>query len=886
MTHLFRLAGAAGLLLAVVGPTALPQTSTATAAAEVCDRGVTADDGGGWVALNPRFPAGAPGVTLVAAPAFAPDVIYATNGAAVVRTLDGGCTWRAVYTASAQAGVAEITALAAPSSATNSNYLYVGVTTTLVGGITRPSVAVSTRRGESGSWVVAEPTSALPPVGKITGVTASPQLPASGFAVVELDASAARRSLVYASSDAGATWERRTAPYDEFTGSQLVAHPTRQVELFALDKRQVVHSGDGGTTFSSASPGGPVSGFAAAPGAGGVRLAAARADRAAYARSDDGGLTWENRKTTVDVSDLAMAPLQDLVGFSAGTDFYLHSPRAGEVRRSPMGGAPSQLVLSSPTADGFAVTGVRGGSVLRLVLSDDLRVVPPTVGPGGVLTPVRIRVGGTKQFPSLLAPAQLRVSLPAGAKRVLPYRLLVPRTPTPVDAMFLVDTTGSMGGTINGLRQDIAKIVSALDDAGLDAQFGLGDFRDYPMERPDSSNWPYKLVREIGPAAGMKAALDTLEAGGGTDGPESTLAALLQSTTGEGHEGYIAPGQQARYRKHALKLAFAATDAEFHRAGDPNYGYDGRGYSLPWPGPEFETVMEAMRRAGVHQVGLAVSPNATDDLTKAARETETFAPDGGVDCNGDGLIDVKAEEPLVCDVSAGVNAGIVDVGGVGPPGQSGLTAAVVSLANGIPDLKAVTLRVSSGKRFARIAAGAPRRVLNLRADNDLDYGVQLSCPVAPPSRQLIELTASTSLRELASADIVLDCGGPPIAPLPVELPAAAAVAAAPAAAPAAAQPVPNPQPNPNPNPNPQANAAPNVNSGLVEQSETEAQLALAVGDVDALSSEAGEELAMSARTRPPEADLAFVAAAALLLSLATSVAVRNRSRPQACDQPR
>ena len=88
-----------------------------------------------------------------------------------------------------------------------------------------------------------------------------------------------------------------------------------------------------------------------------------------------------------------------------------------------------------------------------------------------------------------------------------PYRLLVPRTPTQIDVLFLIDSTGSMGPVIDALKTGIGQIASALgrNGAGLDIHIGIGDFRDYPA--PDGpgqpGDWPWRLdqgVRAITPA--------------------------------------------------------------------------------------------------------------------------------------------------------------------------------------------------------------------------------------------------------------------------------------------------------------------------------------------------------------------------------------------------
>lgn len=820
--------------------------------------GSTESVGGGWIASAPNYPAGHGETSLVASPAFDPNLIYASNGTVVMRSVDAGCGWALVYTAGT-AGVlpgskSSITALTVPSSANNSRFVYVGTTHTLVTGVSTPAVAVSTDRGAH----FTEQTSGLPTVGSVTSLAANPQVPDVAYVTVALDVTATTSQQLFATTDGGATWKQRTPTGDSFPGEQLTVHPTAQTELFAVSGGKVVRSTDGGASFVAASPAGTVRSLSSAPGAGGVRLVATRSD-GAVATSSSLGESWAGVSSPVKAYSAAAAPLQPFVAVSGPTGAFLLLPAAIDI--GPGGAGPSSLAVTAPTAKGFAITGIRGGTLMRVTVDPSGRPIQPVVGPGGRLTPVTLLpVGAVTQFPSLILPAGVHVSLAAGETRTLPYRMLVPRTPTPVDVLFVVDSTNSMAPVIDDLRKGISAMVNSLNSAGLNVRIGVGDFRDYPGPRGPAApgDWPWRLRRGIGPVdAELAGALNQLNTGGGTgDGWTSAYAAMYQSTTGndvvDDHPEPLDEGY-AGYRSGSLRLAMLASDAPSHE-----------GSSRGEPGPNSDQVVAALLAHQVHAIGLAVTGGDLDPsrfMRLLADGSQTFAPVGGVDCDGNGVPDLDEGAPLVCKL-AYVSAGAAGTGaGISQGGSpAGLTAAVVGLASGIPDIRPVGVRVANGASFAVLHQA--QRAINLRADNELPFQLQLHCPLGPGSHQRIDLVGETGRRVLATNDVDLTCGG-----LPVAAPAVAAVAAvAPPPAPAPAQPVPQPQPQPNPNPNPNPNPAVNinVNPGVADQQEQMPQLAMAE------SSESSESLSMSG--------IAFVTVAGLMACTAGGLALRRREQ--------
>lgn len=884
--RLASVATALGLVLLAV--TAIDSRAAGTGASSgACGVGVKIDDSGnGWLAMHPAFPTGGNQVTALAAPPFNPNLLYATNGSVVMRSRDAGCSWAPVFTAPVPTGAplasSAITALAAPSSANTSATVYVGITSTLAG-LTQPSIASSNNEGTTWTTVDGLGRSGLPASGSVDALTAEAQVPQVAYALIGLSAAGVDQSSVYATSDGGATWTDRTATTSSTSAHSLVAHPLQPTTVFAIDQDRFAVSHDGGATFAAV-PGlsSTVSTYSIASGAGGIRIAAADTTAPAVHLSTDGGVRWSSVATPLLAQSVAAAPLQDLLAISDGQQMFLVAPGKFTRPTGPNGGAPLDLGISAPTSTGFTVTGLRAGAVMQATYTLNGVTVPPKcVNVRGVcvLSPIQlIPPGAVTQFPSTLTPVTKNITLTAGTSTFVPYQLLVPRTPTPVDVMFLVDTTNSMGPVIDGLRQGIAQIAITLDTTGLDAEFGVGDFRDYedPWGSAQPGDWPYELDAKVGPAGpALQAALGSLQATGGTaDGGESALTALYQSTTGDGdlefNHTFVAPGEDAGYRAKALKLVMVSTDTEPHYGGEQVQTVNGQNVSNPGPG--YDDVIQALRSHHVHEIGLWIDPGSGRTALAAmktfAKASDTVAPVGGVDCNGDGTIDVQAGDPLVCKVGSETGGvGVVGVGAGTNVAPGALSAAVVGLATEIPDEQPVSLTVTRGRLYAA-PVGRPTTV-NMHADNELAYGLDLHCPTGGSGQHPITVDALTPVRSLATAAVTLTCVTTPLPITPLAAGPIALRAAAIAPAP------PPPAPNPLPNPNVNLNQAPslNLNGAIAQQQEEQAQLAYAEEDgrqVDLT------QLAMSARRTSSDADAVFVAGAAVLTAAAGGVAYGRR----------
>ncbi len=103
------------------------------------------------------------------------------------------------------------------------------------------------------------------------------------------------------------------------------------------------------------------------------------------------------------------------------------------------------------------------------------------------------------------------------------------------DVYFLMDETGSMGGSISSLASGIADLISRVRAVIPNSWFGLGGFRDYPTGSYGSSgDKPYEHYLDVTDdlAAAMGAAGGVYEPAGGADGAESHGQAIWSAVTG------------------------------------------------------------------------------------------------------------------------------------------------------------------------------------------------------------------------------------------------------------------------------------------------------------------------------------------------------------------
>lgn len=372
-----------------------------------------------------------------------------------------------------------------------------------------------------------------------------------------------------------------------------------------------------------------------------------------------------------------------------------------------------------------------------------------------------------------------------GAKKTVDYRLKLSAKDTPLDVFFLLDTSDTMSGTIQGLIDSVGGIINQLRAAGLDPHFGVGVSRAYtdtavPRQPCESEtdqncerNFIYRRLVDLADSSNdeeIRAALQSLraEAGGRFD---SQLGALWAIATGEQIDDSppgmqpsdVPPGQDASFRKGALNLVFVATDEPFATGeeGDRDFTVSDFGRITPPDIPSFEEVAAAMREVDAEVLGLAIgqtlksdrdsvnggAPTPLKDMQLIARLTGALAPSTGVDCDGDGVTDLEPDMPLVCPV----RRHNVDDG-------RNLAAAITRLVEAERGTTKVELEVVGGEDVVAGVTPSVYPAVVEQKPNVLDFEVTYRCPDRLQGKTVaVELAATGPKTTLDSVVTKVSC---------------------------------------------------------------------------------------------------------------------------------
>jgi len=123
---------------------------------------------------------------------------------------------------------------------------------------------------------------------------------------------------------------------------------------------------------------------------------------------------------------------------------------------------------------------------------------------------------------------------------------------TAADIMFVVDTTGSMGEEINGIKNSLSDFVEYLNIVGLDVMIGLIPFDDFAPSRDIAINPKWLDLCSKNEALEY---IKQLRANGGDDNPENPYAALMFA------------GENPKWRFGSERISVLITDVSAHYPG-------------------------------------------------------------------------------------------------------------------------------------------------------------------------------------------------------------------------------------------------------------------------------------------------------------------------------
>ncbi len=898
-----RAALAGGLLLLAGG-------SLPTSAADLpeCARPGAFGRVGDWTSAKaPRFVERTGGraqdVTTYAVDPLTPRRVFVTNGTSISLTRDGGCTWQEVFSLPETpddvtpftAASTTITEIRIAEDAKFRDAVWVlAQEATSSGG--RPHVLYA-RGSKRGQFVTRE--SGLPPVGAGHALVVSPAN--ADFLYLQVDAGqvqdpglggavAAPVGGLYASTDGGQSWARRTPLTSQAVYSTLAVDPGSSNRLWAVEGGHLRHSTDGGRTFAGPAPseaqqtGWDISALTVVRPPRGLPIVHAYSATSATGRPISVKVTEDGARSTT-------APAPGPVESAASA----YDGRAAVISLHPTDGRPARVLVGVPgsaapwtditptraTQDlqvSLDKTGLPQARVVttRAVLTFDEQVVPaaPPSLPPGALVP---DPGDPQPVgPPSVLPARSTLTLQAGQTRDVTYTARLPHRPVPLDLYFLLDGSESMKEELPGVRADATALVADLRGAGVDVWAGVGWFRT-SCQAPAS-----RRELAVGPTddpTRLANALDAVQAQ--APGLETQLFALDQAVTGAGFPVVpppspecgvpaglpttsVPPEQQAGFRQAALKVVVHATDITFRKAYACRQGVPCADPGITPTRPDGSIDMAPAAadylEAGVHAIGLAVGDgDGRPDLAEFARRTATLAPPGGVDCDGDGATDLRAGSPLVC----------ASPRHLAPALQRMLSAVGVQR----------TLRVEAAASPV-LTAVTPTSVTAIDVTRDLQTSLTatFSCVGLTPGSYAaglsVRLTGGARVEPLGSATATVTCLAapvvagvvPPVPPAPNVAPVPAAPGSAPPPAVAAPAPAVQPQANPQVQTNPQ------LQTGAQDEQQEQVDLALAL-----LGERGQDDPVPTAATRDlPGA--AFMAALSGLALAGAGAGVRVQSR--------
>jgi hypothetical protein len=850
--------------------TAAPGASSAT-----CPR-VDEGDVGTWTRRPaPTTPSGADAITAHAVDPRDPTRHVISDGISILVTVDDGCAWEEVFTLPEAAGpdlpasaaTDRIFDLAVHPTHPERLWAVVAVGQTVAEDLDRAGLftpAARERRDATATLVLRSPDGgetwlppSVPPLlpGAPIDLAMAPSDPDIGYVSVN--------GAVFATDDGGATWTPRPPLQSQPALNEgstccnlpfahaLAVDPRDPRTVFATTNQFLVRSDDGTTTWRDVEPATPDhtrGPYLDLLGTNGIRLLTTQqtlfdSPVKALHRYDEVADTREETVLPAEPvmlgapldavwhpvrDELLLATWDNNVSRFDVVTLYLLNPDTGQLLDVDELGLSPLLGVDVDEAGGYHVHNLDELVTLRVaedgaaeqISGPIIRIEIPPFDPPEPPAPE----------PARLTPPATTVAVDPGDEVEVDYRLELPATPTPLDVFFLLDTSMSTHPYIEGLAQGLAGISRSLTGAGIDAQFGLGEYQDTGGIR-------YRLRSDIRPPDEIfQLALATIELRGGR---EPGYTALHQMATGEGisdpSTGEPVPaGQDATWRADSLRVAVVIADEEF--APDPD-------------GPDRDRTIDSLVETDVLAFGVQYEPPprpASDGLSMGgdpdcpaivaaatpkdralqcqmldlAAATGALAPDGGIDCDGDGRNDVGEGEPLYCGVEDD-GSGIAEIEGP-------LATVLASLTDEQP----VELRVlDDGGADVAVATDADDTQVDVKSDHvdddALGFTATFGCSEDQQDERLeVELAAMVGERSVATATALVECGvlaaPPPGGEQPVEEPPAgghdaADQTGAPGAAPGSGPPAPAPAGSPGQASAPASSPAPG-NAGAPAQS--------------------------------------------------------------------
>jgi photosystem II stability/assembly factor-like uncharacterized protein len=627
--------------------------------------------------------------------------VLASDGAKVMRSEDGGCTWEPSFDVTTiDTGdthvLPRVSTLVFPDGGATALMVLEGVAGKAGGRVLR-----STDGGAN--WQAAG--AGLPALGAVRDLAAAPSDANALYAALAHDDNlgesdpAGVSGALYASTDGGRSWEARSQ------GDQLdrvAVDPADPARLWAVRANHTVErSSDGGRTWAQ------------------VRMPVADPDPVALKWRDLAIARNPGKPATIVVvaSPTATSDVSAIVAsVDDGKSFHvLPSDGLGPVTGVTFGNSANQvLIVSGSSSTAFRGPGVHAYDIdyqvwrdvddaqlnslwepRRVALSTGLRghegygsIQLRRSGPGGPDALARYDPPDPPpkdltllsqpacvdqpyspppppdQEPVEFTPGSLDVALKPGTPRRVPLDTDLAAVPAPLDLYFLVDTTTSMDQPIDAVLCSIRRVQRQLGERGVDVWMGVGAYQD-------RYDYRYRRYADLAPPG--PALVDVLQNIHTRQGKEEPMrSGLYQTATGAGLDYMdtdsdfntgglrdvqvtVPRGQQASFRPDAFHTVVVV-------GNEP--------YNPTTPGePSPDQVVAALKAKKALALGMQIVQTPAEQVTRHdgqrttaheqlmnqqlrffASGTGAVAPAGGVDCDGDGQVDIATGQPLVCQI--------------------------------------------------------------------------------------------------------------------------------------------------------------------------------------------------------------------------------------------
>ena len=135
--------------------------------------------------------------------------------------------------------------------------------------------------------------------------------------------------------------------------------------------------------------------------------------------------------------------------------------------------------------------------------------------------------------------------------------------------MFVIDTTGSMGGDITGVKDNLSVFVDTIVEAGVDVRFAVIEYQDITVDGLESTviytfgdDGNFWTAKSSDVSEALTELVSHVLKGAGGDGPETPTDAFAKMF------------DKMSFRPDASTFAFLLTDASAKGNGDPVWPID------------------------------------------------------------------------------------------------------------------------------------------------------------------------------------------------------------------------------------------------------------------------------------------------------------------------